>query len=190
MPLNLNKLDMRDYLWNVYGINSLAVRSYIEQKKVQQDKPGALRPAPRRWHRPRSIKHMLIEMDKPFAWPDEPKDLSGWDKETYDAAKRQREREQDAGRTEARTKASGERVSIREQARLLLRGEEKWVSNDTLGTPGSEEWEEVETDVDFREIDGMAVEGKIEGNAVQSLEPGDGGVRKGESDTDSSKSDK
>lgn len=40
-----------------------------------QDKPGSKMPRPRRWYRPRSIKRMMVEMDKPFVWPEEPKDL-------------------------------------------------------------------------------------------------------------------
>jgi large subunit ribosomal protein L23 len=70
--LNLNKLDLRDYLYNCYGVRVLGVRSYIQQQKVRQDKPGAKRPAPRRWYRPRAVKKMLVEMESPFVWPEEP----------------------------------------------------------------------------------------------------------------------
>lgn len=44
-------------------------------QKLQQDKTGAIRVKPRKWFRPRSIKKMLIEMDKPFVWPEVPEDL-------------------------------------------------------------------------------------------------------------------
>jgi large subunit ribosomal protein L23 len=69
VPLKLNKLDMRDYMWNCYGINCRGVRSYIQIQKLRQDKPKEKRPKPRKWFRPRSIKKMLIEMDRPFVWP-------------------------------------------------------------------------------------------------------------------------
>jgi large subunit ribosomal protein L23 len=72
VPLNLNKLDLRDYLYNGYGVTVQGVRSYILQQKIRQDKPGSKRPAPRKWFRPRSIKKMMVEMDKPFVWPEEP----------------------------------------------------------------------------------------------------------------------
>jgi large subunit ribosomal protein L23 len=72
VPLNLNKLDLRDYLWNAYGIPVVGVRSYIQQQKIRQDKPGVERIAPRRWFRPRSIKKMTVEMARPFVWPPEP----------------------------------------------------------------------------------------------------------------------
>ncbi len=44
-------------------------------QKLRQDKVGAKRPSPRRWFRPRSIKKMMVEMEKPFVWPEVPKDL-------------------------------------------------------------------------------------------------------------------
>lgn len=72
VPLNLNKLDLRDYLYNCYGVRVLGVRSYIQQQKVRQDRPGEKRPAQRRWFRPRAIKKMMVELEKPFVWPDEP----------------------------------------------------------------------------------------------------------------------
>jgi hypothetical protein len=41
-------------------------------QKLRQDKPGAKRPKPRQWFRPRSVKKMLIEMERPFVWPEVP----------------------------------------------------------------------------------------------------------------------
>jgi large subunit ribosomal protein L23 len=76
VPLNLNKLDLRDYLYNAYGIEVRGVRSYIQQQKLTQGKPNALRQTPRQWFRPRSVKRMTVEMVKPFVWPEEPTDLS------------------------------------------------------------------------------------------------------------------
>jgi len=77
VPLNLNKLDLRDYLWNGYGVSVKGVRSYILQQKIRQDKVGAKRPAPRKWYRPRSIKKMMVELEKPFVWPAEPANFDG-----------------------------------------------------------------------------------------------------------------
>ena len=56
-------------MWNVYGIHCRGVRSYIQMQKIRQDKPGEKRPKPRKWFRPRSVKKMLIEMERPFVWP-------------------------------------------------------------------------------------------------------------------------
>ncbi|TVY84685.1 Mitochondrial 54S ribosomal protein L23, partial [Lachnellula suecica] len=146
VPLNLNKLDLRDYLWNCYGVPVRGVRSYIQQQKIRQDKPHAIRPSPRRWFRPRSIKKMMVEMEQPFVWPAEPENYDEWDKDTYDAAKKDNEANENSFRPEAREKPSAERESIAEQAKALLKGEEKWRTTTT-------EWEddgdavEVEQDV-------------------------------------------
>jgi large subunit ribosomal protein L23 len=75
VPLNINKLDMRDYLYNCYDVRVRGVRSFIQLQKLRQDKPGAIRPSPRQWYRPRSIKKMLVELERPFVWPEEPKDF-------------------------------------------------------------------------------------------------------------------
>ncbi|ATZ56114.1 Bcmrp20 [Botrytis cinerea B05.10] len=146
VPLNLNKLDLRDYLWNAYGIEVRGVRSYIQAQKLREGKPGAKMPTPRKWFRPRSIKRMMVEMDRPFVWPEEPKDFSEWDQE---GVKKRQEYEQElqAGQyPDAKQKPSKERLSIAEQARKILQGKEKWApTRDTWMNVGEEV--EVETDV-------------------------------------------
>ncbi|KFY13193.1 hypothetical protein V492_03417 [Pseudogymnoascus sp. VKM F-4246] len=135
VPLNLNKLDLRDYLFNVYSVRVLGVRSYIQQQKVRQDKPGARRPAQRKWYRPRAIKKMIVEMEQPFAWPEETSDLGAWDKVTYDAAKKEQKSDQEMMGPEAKKKPSLDRESIAEQAARLLEGKDAWKSKD--------EWEDI-----------------------------------------------
>jgi large subunit ribosomal protein L23 len=72
VPLEFNKMDMRDYMKRAYGIKVLAVRSFVEQQKVTRErkfgKPGY---GPLR--RPKSKKKMTIEMTQPFTWPEPPK---------------------------------------------------------------------------------------------------------------------
>ncbi|KAE8447164.1 hypothetical protein EG329_010995 [Mollisiaceae sp. DMI_Dod_QoI] len=138
VPLSLNKLDLRDYLWNAYGVSVRGVRSYIQQQKVRQDKPGENRPKPRKWYRPRAIKKMMVEMDKPFVWPAVPESLDEWDKDTYDAAKKEREEAESAFAWDVRTKPTKERESMAEQAKALLSGKEAWKQ-----TPQRTEWEDV-----------------------------------------------
>ena len=75
MPLNLNKLDIKDYLYHAYGVRVISVRSYVQQQRVQQDKERAYDPKRNRWFRPRSIKKMTVQMDKGFVWPEEPTDF-------------------------------------------------------------------------------------------------------------------
>jgi large subunit ribosomal protein L23 len=74
VPLNFNKLDIRDYLQRLYGVGVLRVRSYVEQMKVTRMKRngngyGQLR-------RPQSKKRMTVEMREPFVWPEVPEDMT------------------------------------------------------------------------------------------------------------------
>ncbi|KAG4420099.1 hypothetical protein IFR04_006758 [Cadophora malorum] len=131
VPLNLNKLDLRDYLWNAYGVQVRGVRSYIQQQKVRQDKPGAARVRPRQWYRPRSIKKMLVEMESPFVWPEKPENFDLWDKSSFDAVNEFRQQQSETVQPSYRTKPSRERESIAEQAKALLKGEASWKPNDT-----------------------------------------------------------
>jgi large subunit ribosomal protein L23 len=73
VPLNINKLDLRDYLLHAYGVEVLNVRSFITQRKIERTKPGT---TGLHYYRPRSIKKMTVELVKPFVYPEEPKDLS------------------------------------------------------------------------------------------------------------------
>ncbi|MCJ1234480.1 hypothetical protein MMC14_002441 [Varicellaria rhodocarpa] len=149
-PLNLNKLDLKDYLYHLYKVPVLSVRSYVQQSRIRSDKAGARMPAYRRWFRPRAVKRMTVEMAPAemeeeeekeearrrnmegggfFVWPKklEGGELEAWDKETYDAAKK----EQDVDRI-ARVRGVGgtvprkDRSIIAEQARILLEGKESW----------------------------------------------------------------
>lgn len=77
VPLHFNKLDLRDYLRNVYGVNVLSVRSYVEQQKITRERPLA-KPGYGKLRRPQSKKRMTVEMRQPFVWPEEPKDFSAY----------------------------------------------------------------------------------------------------------------
>jgi large subunit ribosomal protein L23 len=44
-------------------------------QKLRQDKPNAKRPKPRKWFRPKSIKKMMVELERPFVWPEAPENL-------------------------------------------------------------------------------------------------------------------
>ena len=48
-PLNLNKLDLKDYLYNAYGVHVLSVRSYVQQQRVREGKPGSKWPQRNRY---------------------------------------------------------------------------------------------------------------------------------------------
>ncbi|KAF2143041.1 uncharacterized protein K452DRAFT_248778 [Aplosporella prunicola CBS 121167] len=126
VPLNLNKLDLRDYLWHAYGVNATRIRSFVQQQKLRQDDPSRLRPMPRRWFRAKAIKKMTVEMDKPFVWPEQPEDFTPWDKDLYSAAQKHNDQHQESMRPENLYKGPADKKTLAEQARKLLKGEDKW----------------------------------------------------------------
>ncbi len=75
---------------------------------------------------------------------------NSWDKETFAAGEQEQEDFQRSMQPDARKQPNKERDSMREQARALLKGEEKWAKT---------EWEndgeeiEVEQDVDVNKIE-------------------------------------
>ncbi|KAE8149311.1 hypothetical protein BDV25DRAFT_156586 [Aspergillus avenaceus] len=125
VPLNFNKLDMRDYLQRLYGVNVLSVRSYVEQQKVTRLRPkdkygyGKLR-------RPVSKKKMTVEMKQPFVWPDLP-DMEKFEREQYFKAAKYQTDLQDQQRPDAGMKAKkDEREAFSEDAKKLLDGSKPW----------------------------------------------------------------
>ncbi|OJD37696.1 mitochondrial 54s ribosomal protein 41 [Diplodia corticola] len=127
VPLKLNKLDMRDYLWHAYGVKVTNVRSFVQQAKIRQDDPARKRAMPRRWYRGPSIKKMTVEMDKPFVWPDEPEDWAPYGRDLYRAAEEFSEKEQAKMMPEAAYDGPRDAPTLREQAERLRSGAEEWV---------------------------------------------------------------
>lgn len=170
VPLQFNKLDMRDYLWHVYNVEVTAVRSFVNQFRPRQ-KHGHTG----RTFRPRSGKMMIAELVKPFTWPEQPqeKDLEDFDITMHKRLNKNRQKSLDqqmnpgfiplrtqteipadrrALRAEANEILNGSRVAYTEpEARdLIVPGDgEKEVSGalDDIGPGGS--WKEVEKDVKF-----------------------------------------
>jgi len=97
---------------------------------------------------------MMVEMEQPFVWPEEPKDLGPWDKEVFDMAQEERRELEDAYRPEAREQPTKERASMRDQARDLLEGREKWRSGnrDARWKDVGDEME-IETHVDVPRVE-------------------------------------
>ncbi|RPB04260.1 hypothetical protein L873DRAFT_1759560 [Choiromyces venosus 120613-1] len=76
VPLNINKLDLKDYLLHAYNVEVLSVRSFIQQQNIQRAKNKDLNRPKIEWYRPRAIKKMTVELKEPFVYPPEPEDLS------------------------------------------------------------------------------------------------------------------
>jgi len=72
-------------------------------------------------------KKMTVEMTEPFVWPEEPDDLSPWEKETYYQAQKEQTKFQDSLAPDAARKApEAKRKLLAEQAKLMLEGKETW----------------------------------------------------------------
>lgn len=81
VPLNCNKFDVRDYLYHVYGLQTLRVNTVVYAQRAQRltqpknGKPvGAV-------IRGTSKKIAFIEMKEPFKFPAPPTDMATWGKD-------------------------------------------------------------------------------------------------------------
>ncbi|KAL2864674.1 mitochondrial 54S ribosomal protein uL23m [Aspergillus lucknowensis] len=125
VPLNFNKLDLRDYLQRLYGVGVLRIRSYVEQQKVTRMRRDGKGYGPLR--RPRSKKRMTVEMKQPFVWPDVPEDMSPWEKDQFYKAAKYQDQIQKAQRPEAGMEPNKEeREAFEEEAKKLLDGSKPW----------------------------------------------------------------
>ncbi|PFH58434.1 hypothetical protein XA68_13686 [Ophiocordyceps unilateralis] len=130
VPLRFNKFDLRDYLWNVYGVEVLSVRSNVVQK------PLARRPyTERAVYRPPSIKFMRVTLRKPFEWPDRPTNLDPWHHDLW----MRRERAQKQYQAQSMEEQGIEKMTLISQkpwsenrkglaalAKKMLEGKVKW----------------------------------------------------------------
>ncbi|CEP62883.1 mitochondrial 54S ribosomal protein uL23m LALA0_S06e06040g [Lachancea lanzarotensis] len=72
VPKSFNKLDLRDYLYNIYGLRALNVTTQLlhgKYTRVNQVMPR---------YRSAQIKKMTIDMAEPFVWPEEPENKDPW----------------------------------------------------------------------------------------------------------------
>lgn len=63
VPKTFNKLDFRDYLWNLYGLRALRITTQISWSQWARSRGPRFR-TPQK-------KKMIIDMEKPFIWPEE-----------------------------------------------------------------------------------------------------------------------
>ena len=69
VPRNFNKFDLRDYLWNVYGLRALNVTTQLMWAKWKRGAYDYSR------YRGPQYKKMTIDMEEPFVWPVLPEGL-------------------------------------------------------------------------------------------------------------------
>ncbi|GMM51199.1 mitochondrial 54S ribosomal protein YmL41 [Starmerella bacillaris] len=65
VPRTFNKLDLRDYLWHLYGLRAINITTQIKWSKWA-------RSSGTRFRTPQK-KKMIIDMEQPFVWPVEDK---------------------------------------------------------------------------------------------------------------------
>ena len=124
-PLWMNKLDLKDYLYHLYGVEALYIRSYIAHGRVIRDSGSG------RLVRTSQKKKMTIEMKTGdnFVWPDVPEDLEPWNKRVEQALEKEKEAQKE-GRSQQGQElgrvGDEARTSLREKARALLEGKVKW----------------------------------------------------------------
>lgn len=137
MPLRFTKLDLRDYLWNLYNVEVTKVRSYVKQQPLTQRDSHS-----RSWYRPQPLKIMTVELAKPFQWPDLPTDLEPWNHELWKMREDMMEQRNEAQINQhkfqipmkSREPLSKQRKELAGLAKKLESGEVKW-SNDVVLDP-------------------------------------------------------
>lgn len=86
VPLHTNKFDVRDYLYNLYGLRTTNVKIMIQQGELQrgtayQRKQETRTKGQLPMIRPAASKRAIVTMDQPFKYPDPPKgdaELEPW----------------------------------------------------------------------------------------------------------------
>ncbi|OHE93952.1 ribosomal protein L23 [Colletotrichum orchidophilum] len=128
VPLTFTKFDMRDYLWNLYGVETTAVRSQVKQSAIERRATGS------GYFRPQSTKVMTVQLTKPFVWPTPPEDLEPWNKKLWEAREgtsREQYRadiKKQLGKLAypSKDQESAERKNLRRQANKLLKIKGEW----------------------------------------------------------------
>lgn len=134
VPLTFNKFDFRDYLYNLYDVEVDSVRSFINQKLPKQ---RSLAGRAGRWYRPRPQKLMIVDLKKPFVWPERPtgEELEEWDCKLHKAVKEGHQQEVDFAeaqgkfappRLRADKKMTQAQRILRSRAKDLLQGKVTW----------------------------------------------------------------
>ncbi|KAJ5312455.1 hypothetical protein PENANT_c027G03848 [Penicillium antarcticum] len=127
VPLAFNKFDLRDYLQNLYGVGVHGIRSYVQQQPITRITRDGKGYGP--WRRPKSQKRMTVELREPFVWPEEPKDLTAWEKEGWETAEKWQidQQEKDQPKPNKGQEPDTElREAYAKQAKALLEKETEW----------------------------------------------------------------
>ncbi|KAF4592506.1 ribosomal protein L25/L23 [Ophiocordyceps camponoti-floridani] len=103
VPRRFNKFDLRDYLWNVYGVEVKKVRSNVVQQPI-----SLRRNTSNSSYRPEPLKYMRVTLCKPFEWPARPTDFTPWHHDLW----KKREEAQEETRNLMRQKNGYEKIPL------------------------------------------------------------------------------
>jgi large subunit ribosomal protein L23 len=164
VPLRFTKFDLRDYLWHLYGVDTLKVHSWVKALPARRkwekagDKDGI---GP--WVTPKPHKFMMAHLAAPFIFPEPPTDKEPFDHAIAENARREREARDKTikmlsdhrGRTMLRDEDNAPRwrIHLAKEARSYLSGEKKWENLIELDP----RWEELK---ELKKNDGTKVVGK------------------------------
>lgn len=127
VPLSFNKFDLRSYLWHLYGVGVLGIRSYVQAQPITRISRDGKGFGP--WRRPKSQKRMTVELKEPFVYPEEPKDLTPWEHESWSKAEKWQIDQQEKENPKPNKGEEPDqqlRDAYKEQAKALLENKETW----------------------------------------------------------------
>ena len=129
VPITFTKLDMRDYLWNLYGVEAVKVRSRVQGTPITRNtnKSNGV-------YRPMFNKYMVVTLREPFRYPSKPRNEEAFAHTTWKMRKEMRDQqhEQQESFRDGKPPAWSEkdvtkqRKALREHAQRLLDGKEEW----------------------------------------------------------------
>lgn len=90
VPKSFNKLDLRDYLFHLYGLRALNITTQLLHGRYVR-----LSAFSGRFRGPQ-IKKMTIEMEQPFIWPEEPEkdEVARWNEKFHEQLNKYKEENQ------------------------------------------------------------------------------------------------
>ncbi|CDR42981.1 CYFA0S10e04500g1_1 [Cyberlindnera fabianii] len=91
VPKSFNRMDLRDYLYHVYGLRAFNITTQLLHAPYTRDGNAVAR------YRTGQIKKMTIDMTEPFVWPEEPKNKNKWNVQFFKDLKTYSEERQQVG---------------------------------------------------------------------------------------------
>lgn len=90
VPKSFNKLDLRDYLFGLYGLRAMNITTQLLHGRYIRMSAFSGR------FRGPQIKKMTIEMEQPFIWPEEPEkgEVARWNEEFQNELNKYKEQNQ------------------------------------------------------------------------------------------------